>query len=257
MAFSPFGSPDLPWGEKVIFNHPQLIVVVFVSDPLPDVLAEPKPISRQFDRESFKYVNILCTSYRTFNLNSNIYPFFPRQLPHILAEPKLVELASRLKRSPAQVVLRFTQILNTQYYNTQVVLRFIQILNSTPTYSRWQIQRGVGVIPKSVFPNELTDNLGVWGWTLNKEDMEVFFSSFSSPRLPSSSAIRVHSLREPLPLPLPGVKPNGERSAEDSAHHHLPRGGAEDQGHRRHQLPLRLHGGRQRLKDDFNEIRFS
>ena len=62
---------------------------------------------------------------------------------------------------------------------------------------------------------------------------------------------------EPLPLPLPGVKPNGERSAEDSAHHHLTRGGAEDQGHRRHQLPLRLHGGRQRLKDDFNEIRIS
>ena len=61
----------------------------------------------------------------------------------------------------------------------------------------------------------------------------------------------------PLPLPLPGDKPNGERSAEDSAHHHLPRGGAEDQGHRRHQLPLWLHGGRQRLKDDFNEIRIS
>ena len=39
---------------------------------------------------------------------------------------------------------------------------------------RWQIQRGVGVIPKSVFPNELTDNLGAWGWTLNQEDMEVF-----------------------------------------------------------------------------------
>jgi len=80
VAFSPFGSPDLPWGEK---------------------------------------------------------------LPHILAEPKLVELAKRLKRSPAQVVLR------------------------------WQIQRGVGVIPKSVFPNELSDNLGVWGWTLNQDDMEV------------------------------------------------------------------------------------
>ena len=29
------------------------------------------------------------------------------------------------------------------------------------------------MIPKSVFPNELTDNLGVWGWTLNQEDMEV------------------------------------------------------------------------------------
>merc|ERR1712110_890990 len=80
VAFSPFGSPDLPWGEK---------------------------------------------------------------LPHILSEPKLVELAAKLKRSPAQVVLR------------------------------WQIQRGVGVIPKSVFPNELTDNLGVWGWTLDQGEMEV------------------------------------------------------------------------------------
>ena len=50
---------------------------------------------------------------------------------------------------------------------------------------RWQIQvtsppglllfpqRGVGVIPKSVFPHELSDNLGVWGWSLGKEDMEV------------------------------------------------------------------------------------
>ena len=28
------------------------------------------------------------------------------QLPHILSEPKLVELAAKLKRSPAQVVLR-------------------------------------------------------------------------------------------------------------------------------------------------------
>jgi len=80
VAFSPFGSPDLPWGEK---------------------------------------------------------------LPHILAEPRLVELAQRLNRSPAQVVLR------------------------------WQIQRGVGVIPKSVFPKELSDNLGVWGWTLGLEDMQV------------------------------------------------------------------------------------
>ena len=34
----------------------------------------------------------------------------------------------------------------------------------------------MGVIPKSVFPNELSDNLGVWGWTLNQDDMEVFMN---------------------------------------------------------------------------------
>jgi len=80
VAFSPFGSPDLPWGAK---------------------------------------------------------------LPHILADPTLKEIAERVGHSSAQVVLR------------------------------WQVQRGVGVIPKSVILTELTDNLGVWGWELSKEDMKL------------------------------------------------------------------------------------
>merc|ERR1711892_1021395 len=80
VAFSPFGSPDLPWGAK---------------------------------------------------------------LPHLLADPTLKEIAERVGHSSAQVVLR------------------------------WQVQRGVGVIPKSVILTELTDNLGVWGWELSKEDMKL------------------------------------------------------------------------------------
>jgi len=83
VAFSPFGSPDLPWGEM---------------------------------------------------------------LPHILADSKLLEVAASVQRSPAQVVLR------------------------------WQIQRGVAVIPKSVIQAELEDNLKVWGWSLSKEQMEVVSS---------------------------------------------------------------------------------
>jgi len=79
VGFSPFGSPDLPWGEK---------------------------------------------------------------LPHILADPTLKEIATRLEKSPAQVVLR------------------------------WQMQRGVGIIPKSVFNEELKDNLGIFGWELSMEDIE-------------------------------------------------------------------------------------
>jgi len=80
VGFSPFGSPDLPWGEK---------------------------------------------------------------MPHILADPTLKEIATRLGKSPAQVVLR------------------------------WQIQRGVGIIPKSVINAELEDNLGIFGWELNSADMEL------------------------------------------------------------------------------------
>ena len=113
---------------------------------------------------------------------------------------------------------------------------------------RWQIQRGVGVIPKSVFPNELSDNLGVWGWTLNQDDMEVFMNMIIV--IVIICCEKSLPLPLPLSLPLPGDKPNGDRSAKDSSPHHVARGRAEDQGHRRHQLPLWLHGGRQRLKDD-------
>lgn len=83
VGFSPFGSPDLPWGTK---------------------------------------------------------------MPHILADPTLREVATRVGHSPAQVVLR------------------------------WQIQRKVGVIPKSVIFSELADNLGIWGWELSQEDMDMVTS---------------------------------------------------------------------------------
>jgi len=70
------------------------------------------------------------------------------------------------------VNLGLVKAIGLSNFNSKQVLR---ILKRSPAQVvlRWQIQRGVGVIPKSVFPNELTDNLGVWGWTLTREGMEV------------------------------------------------------------------------------------
>jgi len=80
VGFSPFGSPDLPWGAK---------------------------------------------------------------LPHILADPGLAAIAARHARTPAQVVLQ------------------------------WQLQRGVGVIPKSVILSELDDNLAVLeDWSLSQAELD-------------------------------------------------------------------------------------
>jgi len=78
VAYSPFGSPDLPWGEK---------------------------------------------------------------LPHLLIDPVLKGIADRLGVSTAKVVLA------------------------------WQVQRGVSIIPKSVIPSELSDNLGCFSVTLKAEDI--------------------------------------------------------------------------------------
>jgi len=76
VGYSPFGSPDLPWGKK---------------------------------------------------------------LAHILVEPILEKIAKEVNKSTAQVVLKY------------------------------QLQRGIVVIPKSIFPNELEANMDIEGWELTPE----------------------------------------------------------------------------------------
>lgn len=38
---------------------------------------------------------------------------------------------------------------------------------------RWNLQRGVCVIPKSVHQNRMTENFAVWDFTLSVEDMQA------------------------------------------------------------------------------------
>merc|ERR1719382_2151797 len=134
------------------FNSKQILRILEVAKVRPAVLqVESNP---RFANEALRQ---FCSRHSI------------KMLPHILAEPRLVELAQRLNRSPAQVVLR------------------------------WQIQRGVGVIPKSVFAKELSDNLGVWGWTLGPEDMQVLNAMETG-------------VRKIVPLI---VMPNGEQRVRD------------------------------------------
>lgn len=68
----------------------------------------------------------------------------------LLDDPRVVELAKRHGKSPAQVVLR------------------------------WHIQNGLVVIPKSVTPSRLRENIDVFDFTLNDDDMRVL-ASLDSP----------------------------------------------------------------------------
>lgn len=69
--------------------------------------------------------------------------FLRRSLPDILANPEVLKIAERVKRSPAQVVLRNL------------------------------LQRGVVVIPKSTNPERLRENFAVTDFELSENDMRT------------------------------------------------------------------------------------
>ena len=57
-------------------------------------------------------------------------------------EPVLAEIAAKYGKTPAQVILR------------------------------WNVQQGVIVIPKSVHRERMEENLAIWDFKLDQEDME-------------------------------------------------------------------------------------
>jgi len=62
--------------------------------------------------------------------------------PALLDDPKIREIAGRYGKSPAQIVLR------------------------------WQIQRGVIAIPKSVTPSRIVENGNIFDFSLAEEEMK-------------------------------------------------------------------------------------
>ncbi|MFC7763859.1 aldo/keto reductase [Catellatospora bangladeshensis] len=71
----------------------------------------------------------------------------------LLDEPVLAQVASRHGRTPAQVVLR------------------------------WHLQLGNVVIPKSVTPSRIAENLAVFDFTLDDEDMAALSTLDTGARI--------------------------------------------------------------------------
>lgn len=76
------------------------------------------------------------------NVQPEAWAPFTEGLKGMFTEPVLQEIAQKHSRTPAQVILR------------------------------WNVQQGVIVIPKSVHRERMEENLAIWDFTLDEEDMK-------------------------------------------------------------------------------------
>ncbi|XP_059921670.1 aldo-keto reductase family 1 member A1-A [Gadus macrocephalus] len=118
-------------------------------------------------------VGVCMTAYSP--LGSGDRPWASADEPRLLDDPKLGAIAEKYQKSAAQVVLR------------------------------WQVQRGVVCVPKSVTPSRIQQNLQVCDFSLSEEDMR-----------------QVEALDRGERYIVPAVERNGQRVWRDAEHPHFP-----------------------------------
>jgi len=124
----------------------------FNSEQVEDILKRGniKPVTNQVESHPHlnqeklinfcKERNVTITAYSP--LGSPDRPWAKPDDPKLLDDPKIQEIADSYKKSPAQIVLR------------------------------WQIQRGIIIIPKSVTPSRIEENGTVFDFSLTEAEMK-------------------------------------------------------------------------------------
>ncbi|XP_063231296.1 aldo-keto reductase family 1 member B1-like isoform X2 [Bacillus rossius redtenbacheri] len=110
--------------------------------------------------EFCKARDIVVTGYSP--LGSPDSPFLKPGAPMLLDDPKLQELAKKYKKTPAQVVLRYS------------------------------VQRGIITIPKSVTKQRIIDNIKIFDFELSKDDMAYIDSFDCNGRLCTVDHSKAH-----------------------------------------------------------------
>lgn len=79
---------------------------------------------------------------KELNVQPEAWAPFAEGLKGMFTEPVLLEIAKKHGKTPAQVILR------------------------------WNVQQGIIVIPKSIHKERMEENLAIWDFNLDQEDME-------------------------------------------------------------------------------------
>lgn len=116
---------------------------------------------------------LLLTAYSP--LGSPDRPWAASGEPLLLEDPGVLSMARRYGKTPAQVVIR------------------------------WQVQRGVICIPKSITPSRIQQNIQVFDFRLSDEDMK-----------------QIESLNRNVRLIIPTIVKDGQKVWRDAIHPHFP-----------------------------------
>ncbi|KZS18296.1 Alcohol dehydrogenase (NADP(+)) [Daphnia magna] len=193
-AYSPLGSPDRPWAkpdDPNLLEEPRIksvaqlyrktsaqILIRYQIDR--GVAVIPKSVNKSRIEENF---NIFDFSLQAKEMEAECHPYFNQKKliefcrkkdivitaysplgsparpwakaedPHLMEESKIKSVAQRCRKTPAQILIRY------------------------------QIDRGVVFIPKSVNKSRIEENFNVFDFSLEAKEMEVIDSLDCNGRL--------------------------------------------------------------------------
>lgn len=145
----PFGDYYGSWRAMEELYHAGKIRAIGVCNFQPDRLldlcfnAEIRPHINQIERHPHYQRAEDIKLMRELGIQPEAWAPFAEGLKGMFDEPALSEIASKHGKTPAQVILR------------------------------WNVQQGVIIIPKSVHIERMKENLSIWDFELDSDDMEM------------------------------------------------------------------------------------
>ena len=144
----PFGDYYGSWRALEELYQAGRIRVIGVCNFLPDRLldlcynANILPQINQIEHHPHYQRSEELTLMKELNVQPEAWAPFAEGLKGMFTEPVLLEIAKKHGKTPAQVILR------------------------------WNVQQGIIVIPKSIHKERMEENLAIWDFNLDQEDME-------------------------------------------------------------------------------------